>query len=217
MCFFLIVVLFSSNKNLPFVKWLNWKKTWNFFAAGHGKDAVDGTERTLKRDPNTTILSENIVIKNIDSLYDIASALPSKINILKCTKKQIVASVHQINIDTQGISSIHHAQKKHTVNVISPFTIEIKEHFYAGIHTQHTFIVLEDIHNDSHNQTQVMSEQNVTNKNIKDIKPGKWILVQYKGYYFLGIVLVVSCRIPMNFRLIVTYNNKQKLQSWGNK
>ena len=57
--------------------------SWNFFATGHGKGTVDGIGETLKRDLNTTILSKNIVIKNIDSLYDIASALSSKINILK--------------------------------------------------------------------------------------------------------------------------------------
>ena len=37
-----------------------------------------------------------------------------------------------------------------------------------------------------------MSEQNFTNKNLKDIKPEQWILVQYKGEYFFGIVLAAS-------------------------
>ena len=170
------------------------KKIWDdkVFATGHGKGAVDGIEGTLKGDFNTTILSKNIAIKNIDNLYDIASGLPSKINILKCTKKQFVVTAHQIDIDTQGISSIPEKQKMHSVNVISPFIIETKEHFYAGIHTQHTFKVLEDSHNDFHHQTQVMRQQKFTNKNLKDMKPGQWILVQYKGEYFLGIVLAVS-------------------------
>ena len=34
----------------------------------------------------------------------------------------------------------------------------------------------------------MISEQNLTNKNLKDIKPGQWILVKYKGEYFLDIV-----------------------------
>ena len=108
--------------------------SWNFFATGHGKGTVDGIGETLKRDLNTTILSKNIVIKNIDSLYDIASALSSKINILKCTKKQVLAYVHQIDINTQGISAIPETRKMHSVNVISPFIIETKEYFYADIH-----------------------------------------------------------------------------------
>ena len=108
---------------------------WNFFVTAHGKITVDGIEGALKRDLNTTFLSKNIAIKNIDSLYDIASVLPSKINILKCTKKkQVLASVHQIHIDPQGISAIPETQKMHSVNVISPFIIETKEHFYADIH-----------------------------------------------------------------------------------
>ena len=90
MCFFLTVLLLSSNRDLPFVKSLNWKKSlsWNFFATGRGKGTVDGIEGTLKRNLNTTVLSKNMAIKNIDSLHDIASALPSKINILKCTKNK---------------------------------------------------------------------------------------------------------------------------------
>ena len=112
---------------LPFVKSLIWKKnlSWDFFATGHGKGAVDSIRGTLKRDLNTTILSKKIVIKNIDSIYDIASVLPSKINILKCTKKQVLASIHQIDMDTQGISAIPEMQKIYSVNVISPFIIEI--------------------------------------------------------------------------------------------
>ena len=61
--------------------------SWNFFVTGHGKVTVDGIEGALKRDLNTKFLSKNIAIKNVDSLYDIASVLPSKTNILKCTKK----------------------------------------------------------------------------------------------------------------------------------
>ena len=80
----------------------------------------------------------------------------------------------------------------HSVNVISPFIIETKEHFYADIHMRHTFKILEGSHGDAHNQTQVMSEQNFTNKNLKDLKPGQWILVQYEGEHFFGIVLAVS-------------------------
>ena len=79
----------------------------------------------------------------------------------------------------------------HSVNVISPFIIETKELFYADIHTRHTFKVLEDSHDDSHNQTLVMREQNFTNKNLRDIKLGQLILVQYKER-FLGINLAVS-------------------------
>ena len=41
----------------------------------------------------------------MDRPYDIASALASKINILKCTMKQVLASFHRIEIDTQGISA----------------------------------------------------------------------------------------------------------------
>ena len=88
-----------------------------------------------------------------------------------------------------------------SVNVIPPFIIERKEHFYADIHTRHTLKVLEDSHDDSHNQTQVVSEQNFTNKNFEDTKPGQWILMQYDGEYFLGIVPAVSTEGAKNLCL----------------
>ena len=88
-------------------------------------------------------------------------------------KKKVLASVLQIDIDKQSISAIPEMQKMHSVNIISPFTIETKECFYADIHMWHNFKVLEDSHDDSHNQPQVMNEQNFTNKNFKDIKPGQ--------------------------------------------
>ena len=40
-----------------------------------------------------------------------------------------------------------------------------------------------------------MSEQNFTNKNLKDIKPEQWTLVQYEGEHFLGIVLLFPQKV----------------------
>ena len=73
-------------------------------------------------------------------------------------KKQVLASAHQIDIDTKGVSAIPEMQKMHSINVIFPSIIETKEDFYSDIHMQHTFKLLENSHGDSHNQTQVMSK-----------------------------------------------------------
>ena len=97
-------------------------------------------------------------------------------------------SVHQIDINTQGISAILETQKMHSVIVISPFIIETKEHFYADVN----FNVLQGSNDNSNNHMHLMVEQNFTNKYLKDIKPGQWILVQYEGEYFLAFVLAVS-------------------------
>ena len=39
--------------------------TWNFFATGHGKGAVDGIGGTLERDVHTAALAKNIITKNM--------------------------------------------------------------------------------------------------------------------------------------------------------
>ena len=103
--------------------------SWNFFATGHGKGAVDGIGGTLKRDVYTVALAKNIAIKNIDDFFDVVLETSIKPNVLKCSKNYIQASVIQINNDTVGISVIPASQKMYSLRVISPFVVETKEHY----------------------------------------------------------------------------------------
>ena len=66
--------------------------SWNFFATGHRKGAIDGIRRTLKRDAHTATLAKNIVTKNIDDVFDVASETSTKINVPKCSRNK---SKHQ--------------------------------------------------------------------------------------------------------------------------
>ena len=61
--------------------------SWNFFATSHGKSAVDGIGGTLKIDVHTAALAKNIVMKNIDDIFDVASKTSTKIDVPKCSKK----------------------------------------------------------------------------------------------------------------------------------
>ena len=98
--------------------------TWNFFATGHSKGAVDGIGGTLERDVHTAALAKNIVIKNIDDFFDVASETSTKINVLKYSKKQVQALVTEIDNDTVAIAAIPATQKMHSLKVISPFVVE---------------------------------------------------------------------------------------------
>ena len=73
----------------------------------------------LWRDVHAAALAKNIVIKNIDDFFDVASETSTKINVLKCSKKQVQASVTQIDNDTVVISAIPTTQKMHSLKVLS--------------------------------------------------------------------------------------------------
>ena len=62
--------------------------SWNFFATGHRKGAIDGIGRTLKRNAHTAALANNIVTKSIDDVFDVASETSTKINVLKCSRNK---------------------------------------------------------------------------------------------------------------------------------
>ena len=93
--------------------------SWNFVATGHGNGAIDGIGGTLKRDVHTAAPAKNIVLKTIDDFFDVASETSTKINVLKCSKKQVQASVTQIDNDTVVISAIPTTQKMHSLKVLS--------------------------------------------------------------------------------------------------
>ena len=67
----MVLILISKGFALCEITQLEKNLCWNFLATDHGKGDVDGIGGTLKRNLNIIILSQNIVIKNIDSLYDI--------------------------------------------------------------------------------------------------------------------------------------------------
>ena len=167
--------------------------SWNFFATGHGKGVVDGIGGTLKRNVHTAALAKKIVIKNIDDFFDVASETSTKINVLKCSKKQVQASVTQIDNDTVGISAIPATQKMHSLKVISPFVVETKEHYYKDAKLVHTFKLLQESKTIDHEISVSSAKEFSQLKNIDSIRPGQWFLVEYEKEFFLGIVLEVSC------------------------
>ena len=88
--------------------------SWNFFATGYDKGDVDTNWGTLKRDLHTGALAKNVAIKNIDDFFDVAWKISTKINVLKCSNKQVPASVTQIVNDVVGISAIQTSQNMHS-------------------------------------------------------------------------------------------------------
>ena len=161
--------------------------SWNFFATGHGKGVVDGIGGTLKRNVHTAALAKNIVIKNIDDFFDVASETSTKINVLKCSKKQVQALVTQIDSDTVGISAIPATQKMHSLKVISPFVVETKEHYYIDAKLVHTFKLLQESKTIDHEISVSSTKEFIQLKNIDSIRPGHWLLVEYEEEFFLEV------------------------------
>ena len=121
---------FKQRFNLCEITLLGKSLSWNLFVTDLGKGAVDGIGGTLKRDVHTGALPKSVVIKNIDNFFDVASETPTKINVLKCSMKQVQASVRQITNNKVGISAIPATEKLQSLKSISPFVAETKERFY---------------------------------------------------------------------------------------
>ena len=121
-----------------------------------------------------------------------ASETSTKINVLKCSKKQFQASVTQIVNDTVGISAIPATQKMHSLKVVSPFVVETKEHYYKDAKLVHTFKWLQKSKTIDHKISVSAAKEFTQLKNIDSIRPCQWLLVEYEEF-FLGIILEVSC------------------------
>ena len=64
--------------------------------------------------------------------------------VVKCSEKQVQASVTQIDNNTVGISVIPATQKMHSLKVTSPFVVETKERYYKDTKLVHTFKLLQE-------------------------------------------------------------------------
>ena len=73
---------FKQRFTLCEIKLLGKSLSWNFFATGHGKGVFNDIGGALKRIVHTAALAKNIVIKNIDDFFDVASETSTKINVL---------------------------------------------------------------------------------------------------------------------------------------
>ena len=125
--------------------------------------------------------------------FDVASETSTKINVLKCSKKQVQASVTQNDNDTVRISTIPATQKMHSLKVISPFVVETKEHYYKDAKVVHTFKLLQESKTIDHEISVSAAKEFTQLKNIDSIRPGQWLLVEYEEEFFLGITIEVSC------------------------
>ena len=163
--------------------------SWNFFATSHGKGAVDGIGRRIKRDVYNTTLSKGLVIKNLDDFVDVAEHCSKNITVLKCTKKHVLSTVKQVDEDISDSAGIPGTHKMHCVKVLAPYVIETKEHYYSmKAPSQHTFkSSVKDTPDSS-----AVDHQYQKIENIESVSQGQWLLVEYEKEFFLGIVLSVS-------------------------
>ena len=163
--------------------------SWNFFATSHGKGAVDGIGRRIKRDVYNTTLSKGLVIKNLDDFVDVAEHCSKNITILKCTKKHVLSTVKQVDEDISDSAGIPGTHKMHCVKVLAPYVIETKEHYYSmKAPSQHTFkSSVKDTPDSS-----AVDHQYQKIENIESISQDQWLLFEYEKEFFLGIVLLVS-------------------------
>ena len=87
-------------------------------------------------------------------------------------KKQVQASVTQIDDDTVGISTIQATLKMHSSKVISLFVVETKEHYYQDAKLVHTFKLLQESKTIDHEISVSSAKEFTQSKIIGSIRPG---------------------------------------------
>lgn len=86
---------------------------WNFFAASHGKGAVDGLGGSVKRSVWTAVKARKAIINNAEEFYDLARRLSPKISFIFVSQKQIEEGKTMLDDRWKGLKNIPAILSKH--------------------------------------------------------------------------------------------------------
>ncbi|XP_063222151.1 uncharacterized protein LOC134530834 isoform X1 [Bacillus rossius redtenbacheri] len=101
---------------------------WNFFAAGHGKGAVDAIGGQVKRMVWTTVKARRTTVNNAGEFFNVAQAQCKSTEVLYVSKEEIEETSVFLNNrwekvrGTTGIREIHYFRKIDDLHVAAGFT-----------------------------------------------------------------------------------------------
>ncbi|KAJ2950915.1 hypothetical protein O0L34_g5284 [Tuta absoluta] len=86
---------------------------WNFFAASHGKGAVDGIGGSVKRSVWVSVKSRRAIVNNAQEFYELARSLSKNIFFIFVEKEVIQEKKAVLDADWEGLKNIPGIQSKH--------------------------------------------------------------------------------------------------------
>lgn len=86
---------------------------WNFFAASHGKGAVDGIGGIVKRSVWIAVKSRKAIVNNALEFYDLARSLSKNIFFKFVAKEEVKEKIAMLDDQWEGVKNIPGIQSKH--------------------------------------------------------------------------------------------------------
>lgn len=86
---------------------------WNFFAASHGKGAVDGIGGSVKRSVWITVKSRKAIVNSALEFYNLARSLSKNIIFNFVAKEEVKEKIAMLDDQWEGLKNIPGIQSKH--------------------------------------------------------------------------------------------------------
>lgn len=86
---------------------------WNFFAASHGKGAVDGIGGSVKRSVWIAVKSRTAIVNSAKEFYDLARSLCKNVFFIFVPKEEIKVGMAMLDYKWEGLKNIPGIQSKH--------------------------------------------------------------------------------------------------------
>lgn len=86
---------------------------WNFFAASHGKGAVDGIGGSVKRSVWIAVKSRKAIVNSALEFYDLARDLSKNIIFKFVAKEEVKEKIAMLDDEWEGLKNIPGIQSKH--------------------------------------------------------------------------------------------------------
>ncbi|KAJ8720597.1 hypothetical protein PYW08_006062 [Mythimna loreyi] len=98
---------------------------WNFFAASHGKGAVDGIGGSVKRSVWIAVKSRKAIVNSALEFYDLARSLSKNIFFVFVAKEEVKEKMAMLDDKWEGLKNIPGIQSKHFFQSVDGDTISV--------------------------------------------------------------------------------------------
>ncbi|GFQ89432.1 hypothetical protein TNCT_173901 [Trichonephila clavata] len=84
-----------------------------FFAASHGKGAVDGIRGSNERSEWIAVISRKNIVNSALELYDLACSLSKNLFFIFIAREEVIEKMVKLDVEWEGLKNIPGIQSKH--------------------------------------------------------------------------------------------------------
>ena len=143
------------------------KVTWDTFAAGHGKGAVDALGGTIKRLVWLTVKARQVKINNAEDYYNFAATKADKVHVLYVSASDVQGSNEMLkerwkNVqDLKGLNSFHHFEKSDEKSITAAETVKSSNKVFKMFKPPKERLLYSDVYSESDSDSDSDSESEI--------------------------------------------------------